>query len=106
MTTMLQITNNMLAELHDECADILAQKYPEDVLNEYVDRAVPVYHSQLLSLLNDQPNLAYGPNDSGLLCANPSVWGIISAAVYEQLHDYATSWLDNEISKYNEEAAE
>jgi hypothetical protein len=92
MLTMHQIIKNMLEHLEIDKAEILESNYPEDTLNEIVDGWIPVYHSQLADLLASKPSLGDGPSDSGIVKENPTVWDILSAAVYEALSEEANEW--------------
>lgn len=94
MHTMHTLRKNMIEQLNDERADILADRYPEDRITEIIDGFIPVYHSHLAELLADSPSLGDGPDDSGLLPDRPTVWNIITAAVYEDLSAEAFQWLN------------
>ena len=93
MKTMWQLERDMIADLNDNKAEILAEQYPEDRITEMVDGWIPVYNYQLAELLADCPSLGNGPYDSGLVKENPSVWDILTAAVYEKLSNAAYEWL-------------
>lgn len=91
--TMYKLEREMLAELAERKKEILADKYPEDIIVEIADSYVPIYHSCLAELLADRPSLGDGPDESGLVQENPTVWNILAAAVYERLVNEAQQWL-------------
>ena len=93
----------LIRTLDDDQDHILNSRYPEDNLYQYVDGAVPVYNSQLIELLMNHPDLGYGPNDGGLLPDAPSVWQIITMAVYEELSNTAGEWLHDRQNALEEE---
>jgi hypothetical protein len=93
MRTMWQLERDLIAELNDNKAEILAEQYPEDRIAEMVDGWIPVYNYQLAELLADCPSLGDGPDDYGLCGDNPTVWQIITAAIYEKLSNAAHEWL-------------
>ena len=92
MQTVHQLIKNMLEHLETDKAEILESHYPEDTLHEIVDGWIPVYHSQLSELLASKPSLGNGPSDYGLVKENPTVWDILTAAVYEMLSEEAQEW--------------
>lgn len=93
MLTLHQLIKNMLEHLETDKAEILESNYPEDTLHEIVDGWIPVYYSQLSELLASKPSLGDGPSDCGLVKENPTVWDILTAAVYEALLEEAQEWL-------------
>lgn len=82
------------ADLEADKADILGANYPDDELHEYVDARIPIYHGRLVELLYSDVRLGYGPDDSGLVKEAPTVWDILTAAVYERLSAEAAEWLE------------
>ena len=93
MLTLHQLIKNMLEHLETDKAEILESNHPEDTLHEIVDGWIPVYYSQLSELLASKPSLGDGPSDYGLVKENPTVWDILTAAVYEALLEEAQEWL-------------
>ena len=93
MLTLHQLIKNMLEHLETDKAEILESDYPEGMLHEIVDGWIPVYYSQLSELLASKPSLGDGPSDYGLVKENPTVWDILTAAVYEALLEEAQEWL-------------
>jgi hypothetical protein len=92
--TMHTLKMQLRGDLEADKADILGANYPDDELNEYVDSRIPVYHGRLVELLYSDVKLGYGPDDSGLLGEAPTVWDILTAAVYERLSAEAAEWLE------------
>ena len=93
MLTLHQLIKNMLEHLETDKAEIFESDCPEDTLHEIVDGWIPVYYSQLSELLASKPSLGDGPSDYGLVKENPTVWDILTAAVYEALLEEAQEWL-------------
>ena len=93
MLTMRQLTADLIATLEINRNQILKNPYIDDTVMECVDSAIPVYHYQLTELLLDNPRLGNGPEDYGLVPHNPTVWNIITAAVFEKLSEAAHDWL-------------
>jgi len=90
---MHQLIQNMIADLNDHKTEILDHQYPDDQVNEFVDSWTPIYYHHLAQLLADDPSLGHGPDDSGLVKENPTVWDILTVAVYEKLSAAAYEWL-------------
>lgn len=58
--------------------------YLNDYSHELIDGVIPVYYSDLASLLAENNSFAY-VDDHGLLPENPDVWQIISTSIFEYL---------------------
>jgi len=97
MRTMYHLKDNMLAHLERDKAKILEARYPDDMLHEIVDLWMPGYHFELTELLASKPSLGDGPSDYGLVKQEPTVWDILTAAVYEDLMQAASDWLSDAI---------
>ena len=102
--TMHTLRMQLRGDLDADKADILGATYPDDELHEYVDARIPIYHGRLVELLYSDVRLGYGPDDSGLLKEAPTVWDILTAAVYERLSAEAAEWLEE--AKAEQEALE
>tara|TARA_R110000782_G_scaffold72120_4_gene144438 strand:- start:699 stop:1007 length:309 start_codon:yes stop_codon:yes gene_type:complete len=94
---------DMLNELEENKEAIVPSDYPEDMIFEVVDAWIPVYYYDLSQLLAEDNSLAE-VDDVGLLPDNPSVWNILTTAVYERLSTEAHQWLYNEQEKEREDA--
>ena len=92
--TMHTLKMQLRGDLDADKADILGADYPDDELNSYVDGRIPIYHGRLVELLYSDIKLGYGPDDSGLLGHAPTVWDILTVAVYERLSAEAAEWLE------------
>lgn len=92
---------SMVNDLREHKEEVMDRTYPQDCASEFADSWVPVYNGQLLDLALDNLSLGYGPEDECYLGDNPkSAYVFICAAVYEQLHEVASTlietWLQEE----------
>ena len=92
--TMHTLRMQLRGDLEADKANILGATYPDDELHGYVDARIPIYHGRLVELLYSDVRLGYGPDDSGLVKEAPTVWDILTAAVYERLSAEAAEWLE------------
>ena len=97
-TRINQLEKNLIDELNDNKKEILENQYPSDLITEYADGWIPVYNSDLIEALSDDPSLAY-VDDHGLLPENPGVHDIIRTSVYERLIAAAYEWLNENENK-------
>jgi len=98
-TKINELEKNLIEELNDNKKEILERQYPEDLVTEFVDGWIPIYNSDLIEAISDDPSLAY-VDDHGLLPKNPGVHDIIRAAIYERLSSVGFEWLcDNQKDK-------
>ena len=91
--SLYQLTRDLIADLDDNREDILSSVFPEDLLHEYVDTIVPVYHSDLADCLAADNSLSQ-VDDPSWLPEGATVWQIIAVAISEQLSAAAYEWLD------------
>ena len=97
-TRMYELEKNLIDELNDNKKEILENEYPSDLITEYADGWIPVYNSDLIKALSDDPSLA-NVYDEGLLPENPDVHSIIKTAIYERLIGVAYEWLNENENK-------
>lgn len=96
-----QIEEELREAVKQEFPEILDERYYQDRLTELADSHIPVYYSNLIDCLADNHNLAE-VDDSGLLPENPSVYQIISTAMYEALSQVANEAYDEELENWEE----
>lgn len=96
-----KIAEELAKEVKDGFPEILDERYYQDRLTEMVDSSIPVYNSDLIDCLADNHNLAE-VDDRGLLPENPSVYQIISTAMYEALSVVANEAYDEEAENWEE----
>ena len=93
VTTLRTLTRDLIASLNADKDTIFSEGYTiDDVAHDYVDSIIPVYNWELAECLADNPTLAQVAEPS-MLPENPSVWQIISTALYEELMDVADEWI-------------
>jgi len=84
--------DDMVDAMNKERNQIMCDTYPQDRASEWADSYTPVYNSELLEMAQDNLSLGWGPDDS---CYLPEVttdaYTIIRMAVYEQLHEVAST---------------
>ncbi len=66
--------------------DEIIEDFTGNNMHEIIDENIPIYYSYLASLLANDIRFA-DVDDPGLLPENPTVWNIISVAVYEYLNE-------------------
>lgn len=98
-----KLIEDMLNELEENKEAIVPSDYPEDMIFEIVDAWIPVYYYDLSQMLAEDNSLAE-VDDVGLLSEKPTVWNILTTAVYERLSTEAHQWLYNEQEKERENA--
>lgn len=96
-----ELADEVKESVINEFPEILNDRYYQDRLAEIVDSAVPVYYGELIDVLADNHNLA-SVDDTGLLPDNPTVYDIISTAIYEQLSMVANETYDEECDNWVE----
>lgn len=82
--TIYNLANDLVDEIKENWQEISESKYPEDLIIQYIDGAIPIYNYELLQ---------YAMNDLWLCCEdgidlipdNPSAFGIIRANIYREL---------------------
>jgi hypothetical protein len=87
--------------LEQEKKEILSSDYPDDLLHEYADSAVPVYNWDLAQLLANNQELAF-PDEPTLVADSGddfNIFKIIMFSVYERLLEAGHEW-------FNEQKAE
>ena len=97
-TKMHELEKNLIDELNDNKKEILENEYPSELIMQYADGWVPIYNSDLIEALSDDPSLAY-VDERGLLPDDPSVHDIIRVAIYERLIAVAYEWLNENENK-------
>jgi len=91
-TTLRTLSRDLIAALDADKDTIFTESYSvDDALVDHVDSIIPVYNWELAECLADNPMLAE-VYDPGFLPENPTVWQIISTALYEELSDVAHEW--------------
>ena len=71
---------------------IMNSAYPKDMASEYADSSTPVYNNQLLEMALDNLCLGHGPEQKEYLPEGTTdAYTIIKVAVYEQLHEVAST---------------
>jgi len=90
-----QLERDLSYTLADMRAEILEASYPEDLLHEICDGAIPIYLYQLAECLAEDSSLAY-PDDnifSNSGSDEVDVWKILQWTIYERLNAVAHKWL-------------
>ena len=90
--TFSEVIQNLKHDLNNNKTEILEHSYPEDMLDEYIDSAIPIYYSDQIECLASDHDLAT-VSDPGLLPENASVYDIVVASIYEHLSSIAYEWL-------------
>ena len=84
--TMWDLEQSLRAEIRENRADILAYKYPEDMVTEMVDMAVPIYTSEIMRLAADDPWLASTEPEVGpAFDGSPTPVNVIAGNIYDRL---------------------
>ena len=101
MTKLEQFEKDLLEQLNDDMKYILAEQYPEDMLYEYIDSAVPIHDHELLHVFFEEgSNLTI--HDQGLweydesLTPFMNVTKLIQTGIYCHLSQAAFKWLDEQ----------
>lgn len=92
--TMYQLKKDLIEQLQVEKEQILSAEYPEDLLYEFVDGAVPIYYYQLLELAIDDTYIATNEPDLLAYDGKPTPINAIAGNVYEALRTEAYEWLE------------
>ncbi|WP_018293724.1 hypothetical protein [Mariprofundus ferrooxydans] len=90
MTT--QTLSQIIQDAKDELeANYESYDYPEDLVHELADAAVPIYNSHLFELATANPELAeegeLGPASGSNFSGAPMAIRIIAGSVYERISD-------------------
>ena len=91
---MKNLEKELLEELENNKQEILEDKYPEDVIREYVDSSVPVMTYDLLKLAESDFWLAVDEPEIMAFDGKNSAVNAIAGNVYERLMEVASDWLD------------
>ena len=101
MTKLDQLEKDLLKQLNDDMKYILAEQYPEEMLYEYIDNAIPIYNDELLQVFFEEgSNLTI--DDQGLweydknLTPFMNVLKLIQTGIYCHLSQPAFKWLDEQ----------
>ena len=104
-TSVWQLQRDLRSTLADMRAEILEASYPEDLLHEICDSAVPIYYHQLAECLAEDTSLAY-PDDNIFGSSDEiDVWKILQWTIYERLNAEAHQWLYEQQAELEEGAA-
>lgn len=89
------LEKELIETLNDNRDEILADKYPEDRVHEYVDGAIPAYTADLLELAKNDLWLATKAADESFMHEYTASAAIIGN-LYESLESTASGWLHDE----------
>ena len=102
-TTLRGLLADFRDTLETDKDNILESSYPEDVLHEYADSAVPIYTADLMELAANNIDLATDEPECGpAFDGAPTPVNIVAANVYEALIAEGYDWL-REVQDESEE---
>ena len=82
--------------LNDYKDDILASKYPEDILHETADSHIPVYTSDLLEVALDDLTLAAREPEILAFDGQATAVNAIAGNLYDDLLELGYQWLEEQ----------
>ena len=94
MITWYELQRNLTDRLENRKDELLTGKDAEDFLHELINETIPGNYNDLADLLANNHNLAH-VKDAELIDTNEiDIFKIIQTAIYEQLSELATEWLE------------
>ena len=102
MTKLEQLEKDLLERLDCDMKYILAEQYPEDMLHDYVDSAVPIHDHELLQVFFEEGSNLTIHDHQGLweydksLTPFMNVTKLIQTGIYCYLSQAAFKWLDEQ----------
>jgi len=88
------LEQNLIEELNDHKEEILESTYPDDLINEYADNWIPIYHYDLLEVAQSDLTLGHvHESDIG----EGDVYKQLQWSIYERLICVGHRWLDSQV---------
>ena len=96
---LYDLEKSLIEDLQGNIEDIRDNKYPDDVIREYVDSAVPVMNYDLLKMASDELWLGVEEPEIMAFDGTNTAVNAIAGNIYAHLMEIATKWADdNKIS--------
>jgi len=89
------LKKSLIEELNDNKSEILDNKYPDDLISEYVDSNVPIYHFDILQYGAENTDLGTYEPDIYAFDGKPTAVNAIAGRIYEELSETAQKWLSD-----------
>lgn len=105
MGKMWDLEEEVRQTIRDRAEEIVTANYPNDLLTEIADSAVPIYNSDRVECLLDDLSLSE-PDDAGLVEGVTDIFAILAVSIYEKLYSFASEEYDTLVEESARECPE